>query len=215
MATWGIEIFFFSSRRRHTRCYRDWSSDVCSSDLSLGVNGALGKALDQSRLPTRADRRRALLGHVTSSLPANPLAPRGSRRQHPKLLPEGAKARLLEVVHTARDRLVVTWLADGGFRIGELCGLHLVDLHLRENAACGQCRTPHVHVCHRPGNPNRAEAKTKHPWQVEEGTVCGGLIRRVSPAMIHTYFDYLTGEYPRQPRSEERRVGKECRSRWS
>src|SRR5207245_6295175 len=25
--------FFFSSRRRHTRCYSDWSSDVCSSDL--------------------------------------------------------------------------------------------------------------------------------------------------------------------------------------
>src|SRR5690554_7193979 len=27
--------FFFSSRRRHTRCGRDWSSDVCSSDLEL------------------------------------------------------------------------------------------------------------------------------------------------------------------------------------
>src|SRR5205809_7672541 len=26
--------FFFSSRRRHTRCSRDWSSDVCSSDLA-------------------------------------------------------------------------------------------------------------------------------------------------------------------------------------
>src|SRR6266542_424627 len=26
-------FFFFASRRRHTRCYRDWSSDVCSSDL--------------------------------------------------------------------------------------------------------------------------------------------------------------------------------------
>src|SRR2546422_6888879 len=26
-------MFFFSSRRRHTRCSRDWSSDVCSSDL--------------------------------------------------------------------------------------------------------------------------------------------------------------------------------------
>src|SRR5690349_24405510 len=26
-------IFFFSSRRRHTRSLRDWSSDVCSSDL--------------------------------------------------------------------------------------------------------------------------------------------------------------------------------------
>src|SRR3712207_6554447 len=28
-----INIFFFSSRRRHTRYWRDWSSDVCSSDL--------------------------------------------------------------------------------------------------------------------------------------------------------------------------------------
>src|SRR3712207_7662419 len=28
-------FFFFSSRRRHTRYWRDWSSDVCSSDLSL------------------------------------------------------------------------------------------------------------------------------------------------------------------------------------
>src|SRR2546429_4465536 len=30
-------MFFFSSRRRHTRCSRDWSSDVCSSDLGTGV----------------------------------------------------------------------------------------------------------------------------------------------------------------------------------
>src|SRR3712207_6927144 len=29
-----IFFFFFSSRRRHTRYWRDWSSDVCSSDLS-------------------------------------------------------------------------------------------------------------------------------------------------------------------------------------
>src|SRR2546422_8670846 len=34
----NIFFFFFSSRRRHTRCSRDWSSDVCSSDLSRGVN---------------------------------------------------------------------------------------------------------------------------------------------------------------------------------
>src|SRR2546421_260350 len=33
---WGpwLSLFFFSSRRRHTRSDRDWSSDVCSSDLS-------------------------------------------------------------------------------------------------------------------------------------------------------------------------------------
>src|SRR5690349_22808965 len=28
-----FSVFFFSSRRRHTRSLRDWSSDVCSSDL--------------------------------------------------------------------------------------------------------------------------------------------------------------------------------------
>src|SRR5206468_9373089 len=32
-------IFFFSSRRRHTRSDRDWSSDVCSSDLRRPVIG--------------------------------------------------------------------------------------------------------------------------------------------------------------------------------
>src|SRR3712207_8709729 len=33
-------FFFFSSRRRHTRYWRDWSSDVCSSDLGrLGLDG--------------------------------------------------------------------------------------------------------------------------------------------------------------------------------
>src|SRR5436305_4587293 len=32
-----IFFFFFSSRRRHTRCGRDWSSDVCSSDLGEEV----------------------------------------------------------------------------------------------------------------------------------------------------------------------------------
>src|SRR5215217_3336327 len=30
-------FFFFSSKRRHTRYWRDWSSDVCSSDLEDGV----------------------------------------------------------------------------------------------------------------------------------------------------------------------------------
>src|SRR5207302_6795993 len=31
-----LACFFFSSRRRHTRFSRDWSSDVCSSDLLKG-----------------------------------------------------------------------------------------------------------------------------------------------------------------------------------
>src|SRR5256885_6729151 len=32
-----VFFFFFSSRRRHTRLQGDWSSDVCSSDLSVGL----------------------------------------------------------------------------------------------------------------------------------------------------------------------------------
>src|SRR5258707_14812136 len=32
-------VFFFSSRRRHTRYWRDWSSDVCSSDLVAYMAG--------------------------------------------------------------------------------------------------------------------------------------------------------------------------------
>src|SRR6266496_5336572 len=32
-----VVFFFFSSRRRHTRSLRDWSSDVCSSDLLQGA----------------------------------------------------------------------------------------------------------------------------------------------------------------------------------
>src|SRR5437660_6172175 len=40
-------FFFFSSRRRHTRWPRDWSSDVCSSDLTLGIvgYGSIGREL--------------------------------------------------------------------------------------------------------------------------------------------------------------------------
>lgn len=167
---------------------------------SLGVNTELGAALGKTRLPSRVDRRRAFLGHVKTAMPANPLAPQGPHRRHPKMLPDGAREKLLPVVNSARDRLVVSWLAHGGLRIGELCGIHLVDLHLRPDAACGQCRAPHVHICHRPGNPNRAEAKTKLAWRVEDGTITGGLIKRVSPAMVHTYFDYITTEYPRGTR---------------
>src|SRR5690606_40663978 len=44
--------FFFSSRRRHTRFSRDWSSDVCSSDLKYLRNDLPNwkKSLDRTRL---------------------------------------------------------------------------------------------------------------------------------------------------------------------
>src|SRR5690554_166561 len=45
-----ILLFFFSSRRRHTRCGRDWSSDVCSSDLNLPATG-LKEEIDLVHFP--------------------------------------------------------------------------------------------------------------------------------------------------------------------
>src|SRR2546422_7947018 len=43
-------FFFFSSRRRHTRCSRDWSSDVCSSDLEkLRTLSALSGLITSAR----------------------------------------------------------------------------------------------------------------------------------------------------------------------
>src|SRR5690606_39817849 len=42
-------FFFFSSRRRHTRFSRDWSSDVCSSDLIEGnVSYMINKSANKS-----------------------------------------------------------------------------------------------------------------------------------------------------------------------
>src|SRR6266542_3138519 len=46
-------FFFFSSIRRHTRCYRDWSSDVCSSDLVHGEGRSSGSMPSSSRACTR------------------------------------------------------------------------------------------------------------------------------------------------------------------
>src|SRR2546422_2094045 len=49
-----FSFFFFSSRRRHTRCSRDWSSDVCSSDLSVQFFNQAGR--DIPDLPDRIAR---------------------------------------------------------------------------------------------------------------------------------------------------------------
>lgn len=189
---WRVKPLGQSALGTAASCVKGFYLNQCDH----GINLALGAQLRVSRLASRVDRERGLLGHLHQSLPANPLAPRRVRRRHPKLLPDGAKEQLLAVAATARDRMVVTWLADGGYRVGELCGLHLSDLHLRDSASCGECTAPHSHVCHRADNPNRAEAKTKRPWVLQDDTVRGGLIKRVSPAMIHTYFEYMSSEYP-------------------
>src|SRR6266581_2486026 len=66
-------LFFFSSRRRHTRWTGDWSSDVCSSDLVDGREGVLivnpgAKALEEyQRLRSEIEAERQKLKHLRTS----------------------------------------------------------------------------------------------------------------------------------------------------
>src|SRR5712675_415311 len=79
-----VFFFFFSSRRRHTRCSRDWSSDVCSSDLQKLGRPAIAEAGSQIDLESadppqllharelglafaQPDGSKMLLGHVAAN----------------------------------------------------------------------------------------------------------------------------------------------------
>src|SRR3989442_6260009 len=61
-------FFFFSSRRRHTRCGRDWSSDVCSSDLgSDGIYDSFNVSYRQ-RWDHRYPSRKQTLQYISAVL---------------------------------------------------------------------------------------------------------------------------------------------------
>src|SRR3712207_7957117 len=55
-----VYLFFLSSRRRHTRYWRDWSSDVCSSDLRW--RGSRPSARRRRRDGGLLDERRYVVG---------------------------------------------------------------------------------------------------------------------------------------------------------
>src|SRR3712207_7366497 len=59
----GLFFFFFSSRRRHTRYWRDWSSDVCSSDLQPAPARAAGTAGARPGAPGAAGTRPQRTAH--------------------------------------------------------------------------------------------------------------------------------------------------------
>src|SRR6266699_2580025 len=59
-----IFFFFFASRRRHTSCGRDWSADVCSSDLRTQ---AYGETKYKKENPQVLDRTKALHGPRTQA----------------------------------------------------------------------------------------------------------------------------------------------------
>src|SRR5206468_5779523 len=66
-------FFFFSSRRRHTRSDRDWSSDVCSSDLPrflrlLALSATAGNLKNLGQIKTQQDAKAGRIKSTAESL---------------------------------------------------------------------------------------------------------------------------------------------------
>src|SRR5690606_40212817 len=73
LLSWRMLWFFFSSRRRHTRFSRDWSSDVCSSDLPPPSPRRSRLLLGRAGLGGRQRGDEGLLGHLDPSDHLHPL----------------------------------------------------------------------------------------------------------------------------------------------
>src|SRR3989440_3537967 len=94
-------FFFFSSRRRHTRSDRDWSSDVCSSDLRDPRGG---------RAPLR--RRRARQPAREGRAPREAPRPYAAGADRPRRLPRIAEHLLQSLAPRRRRCVPLSWTQD-------------------------------------------------------------------------------------------------------
>src|SRR5262249_56577845 len=81
-------FFFFSSRRRHTRLVSDWSSDVCSSDLS-GGDGRGGQQPLQARFTLEPGTYRVQVRYSTGVIRARDITVGESRSEERRVGKEG------------------------------------------------------------------------------------------------------------------------------
>src|SRR5690606_39922840 len=107
-------MFFFSSRRRHTRFSRDWSSDVCSSDL-IGVDFEYFETLDMEIMAGRvfslnfpADTANAAVLNETAVRELKLQNPIGAiiRSEERRV---GKESRLMGMSDNIGSRLVCAW----------------------------------------------------------------------------------------------------------
>src|SRR2546422_7999070 len=179
-------FFFFSSRRRHTRCSRDWSSDVCSSDL---------------------DRERVLKAWHESVTNGTPYE---QEEQHRGV--DGTYRWFL-----ARG----VPLRDGQGRIVRWYGTN-TDIEDRKHAE-EELRRLSGQLLQSQDEERRRIARELHDSTGQDlvalATMLGQLrdsipsVERKSRRLL-SECKVLADQCIRE-RSEERRVGKECRSRWS
>src|SRR5258707_4529769 len=85
----GCFFFFVSSRRRHTRYWRDWSSDVCSSDLSSTAGkvrlGGITRAGDEGLRSVLVVGATTVIQHAQRGGRPSPWLTQLLKRKSPKL----------------------------------------------------------------------------------------------------------------------------------
>src|SRR2546421_5091110 len=137
----SIVFFFFSSRRRHTRSDRDWSSDVCSSDLLIKMealtNGyAEGIALDDRGYVSEGSGENIFLVHE-GKVVTPPLAS--------SILPGITRDSVIEICRTLEIPLVESgiqraalYVADELFFSGTAA--EVTPIRPVDRIAVGECR---------------------------------------------------------------------------
>src|SRR3712207_2330353 len=223
-------VFFFSSRRRHTRYWRDWSSDVCSSDLRSTV-GTVTEIYDYLRLlyarigvPHCPKCGREITQQSVDTM-VNKVLQLEERSKIQILSPivNGRKGQHVKVLDNIRKNGFVRVRIDG-----EIYDLQEEDIDLDKNKK----HTIEVVVDRliiKDGVQSRLTDSLETALKLSEGLViinvmekedilfsekfscpeCGISIDELAPRLFS--FNSPFGRC----RSEERRVGKECRSRWS
>src|SRR3712207_7963679 len=94
-------LFCFSSRRRHTRYWRDWSSDVCSSDLVLRPGGETPELRPGSRQNSLSAISRGATPSVHGSGRGQERSPEGWATPSCRCPPRGARDCRRSEEHTS------------------------------------------------------------------------------------------------------------------
>src|SRR6476469_7332530 len=196
------DLFFFSSRRRHTRYIGDWSSDVCSSDLP----------------PLWAGSNVTRQGHEVgvSGMVGWPAARRSEERRvgkecRSRWSPYHSKKM---VTDEERDYMYSAFARDARMRVkvGIRRSMELLNA-LWFSLPCTPVLYYGDDICF---SSRRRHTSYSGDWSSD---VCSSDLRAragYTPAgwnMLQHMIQNMGA--PIAPRSEERRVGKECRSRWS
>src|SRR5256884_6289021 len=178
-----ILYFFFSSRRRHTRCSRDWSSDVCSSDLLAQPPQHRHKSKKPAAPPCREGcKPETAAPQVAVGTPEDDAAEKELSALSRELR-NGAPDAYGKLSAFATRNTTNVWGARAALALG-----------------------------YQDFSKNRM------------AQALGWLLKSQGDALLREYALYWTAQTQRnlgrnaeayKTRSEERRVGKECRSRWS